>query len=221
MGKIHDPTCFLSMVGFIIKALRNEVHFQMDDEKQEAGQSTATDTAAEATPETGTEESEAQPTEEIQASQEARTFTQEQVNELIQERLRRASEANLKRYGVQSEDEFTSVFEKGRSYDELKTQYDTLLAEKKALADQITLSRNKILAEKEDDVLTYFKGKGLEMSDEALKQVLLNHPEWVAKEEQMPKFTTVVPLGADKTEGFPEMSEEDRAAKLFGFDKFV
>lgn len=187
----------------------------MDNEEELVGQEQATDTTAEATPEVGLEESEAEPKEEIQPT----TFTQEQVNKIVQERLQRANEAYLKKYGVTNEDEFTSVFEKGRSYDDLKTQYDALLTERKALADQITLSKNNVLAEKQDDVLTYFKGKGLEMSDEALKQVLTTHPEWV-KAQSSPKFTTVVPMGADKTEGFPKLSEEEQACKLFGFDRF-
>lgn len=146
-----------------------------------------------------------------------KTFTQEQVNEIVRERLKKANDGICKKYGTKNEEELDELVGKSKSYDELKEKYDGLESELKAYKEQFTLSKNNVLEDKQDDVRTYFKGKGLELNEENLKEALGTHPEW---QPQQAKSTTIVPMGAEKTQSKRE-SDEDAALRLFGFDKFV
>ena len=68
---------------------------------------------------------------------------------------------------------------------------------------------NSIKSDREDDVRTYFKGKALEMTDEALKEALKTHSEWAESR------TIPVPMG---NSGTPKQEDDELelASKLFG-----
>lgn len=188
----------------------------MEDDKKNAGESESGSTA-------GPGNEPGQPKESDGGDgkkEENRTFTQEQVNEIVRERLERSSKSIYERYGVSDEKGLDELVAMAQAYQTTKSEYSELQKENAGLRERIVFSENGILPEKQDDARTYFKGKGLEMSDEALKQVLQTHPEWVSAKPQSVQTTTVVPIGKDRYE--PELKdEESEAAKVFGFTKFV
>ncbi len=158
--------------------------------------------------------------QDFQQRESSRNYTQEQVNEIVRGRLERASKALYDRYGVGGEKELDELVGMAQAYQTMKSRYDAMLADNKSLKEQIMFHANAVLPEREDDVRTYFKGKGLEMSDEALKQVLISHPEWLAQASKPAPTTTIVPLGGqaeDETKPDPEAE----AAKMFGLSHFV
>lgn len=189
----------------------------MDNENLENVGNNAVDTTATETPENGTQGTESTPTEPAKEEVPPTTFTQEQLNDTIRKRLDEQSKRLCKKYGIVDENGLDEMANKAKSYDELKASYDILAEEVKGLKEQAVLSKNNILADKQDDVRTYFKGKGMDISDESLKELLQTHPEW---QPQSVKTTTIVPLGGDRTEPRKE-TDEDVALKMFGFDKFV
>lgn len=188
----------------------------MDNENIENVGKEEVETTATETAETETQGNESTPSgtakEEVPP-----TFTQDQLNDIVRERLRKASESIYKKYNVIDEKGLDEMADKAKAYDELKASNDELAKEVKNYKEQAVLSNNSILPDKQDDVRTYFKGKGLEISDEALKSLLQTHPEWLP---QTAKSTTVVPMGGDRMESHEE-TDEEKALKLFGFDKFV
>ena len=197
-------------------ALRNEVTLSMEDENL-AGNAQATAPENEtATAQEGNESAPGEAQEQVSE----RNYTQEQVNEIVRSRLDRANKAIYDRYGVENEKGLDELIGMAQAYQTLKSDYDAMKDEVKGLREQNALRGNSVLPEREDDVRTYFKGKGLELSDEALKQALQSHPEWVAKATAPAPTTTVVPLGSQAEEA-PKPNEEEEAAKMFGLSRFV
>ena len=194
----------------------------MEDENL-AGNAQATapenETASTPTEETSSEGNGNAPSEAGKQVSETRTYTQEQVNDIVRSRLDRASKAIYDRYGVDGEEGLDELIGMAQAYQTMKSKYDAMQDELKGLKEQNMFHANSVLPEKEDDVRTYFKGKGLEMSDEALKQVLFTHPEWLAMAKPAPT-TTIVPLGSQAEEA-PKPNEEAEAARMFGLSKFV
>ncbi len=188
----------------------------MEDEKL-AGNAQATAPGNEtATAQEGNESAPSEAQEQVSE----RSFTQGEVNEMMRKRLDGAKERIYKRLGVKSDDDLDALVQRVKGYDEMKSGYDALKDEVKGLREQSALRGNSVLPEREDDVRTYFKGKGLEMTDEALKKALETHPEWIAKATAPGKTTTVVPLGS-QSEDAPKPSEEEEAAKMFGLSRFI
>ena len=113
----------------------------------------------------------------------------------------KAYKSIYERYGVEDEKGLDEIMASAQECQATKMLYDEIVKENKALKEKIAFSENGILADKQDDVRTYFKGKGLEMSDEALKSVIQTHPEWIAKKEAEAPRTTIIPLGGERQEG--------------------
>lgn len=197
--------------------LRNEVILSMDNEEKNVGnggeQPSTDETTASETPIAGNA-SETPQGEEIQSTM----FTQEQVNDIVRDRLKKADAKFFAKYGLDNAEALNAIVEKGKGYDEIKAQMDLVSNENKGLKEQITLTKNNIIPSKQDDVLTYFHGKGLELNDENLAKILETHPEWMPNKAPT---TTIVEMGAEGTKVNPSISEEDEALKMFGLDKFV
>lgn len=189
----------------------------MDNEEKivgNGGETPSTDeTTASETPIAGTT-SETPQGEEIQSTM----FTQEQVNDIVRDRLKKADAKFFAKYGLDNAEALDAIVEKGKGYDEIKAQMDLVSNENKGLKEQITLTKNNIIPSKQDDVLAYFRGKGLELNDENLAKMLETHPEWMPNKAPT---TTIVEMGAEGTKTNPSISEEDEALKMFGLDKFV
>lgn len=147
--------------------------------------------------ETKTAEDNGQPT--------TKTFTQEELNKIVQDRLSRESKSFLKKFGVESEEDIKSALEKSKSVDSLSEQIKTLQKE-------LALTSNNIREDKREDVEFYFKGKGLDLNSENLKNELETHKEWLNATK------TIETLGTKGQEDKTEMSEEEYAQKLFGME---
>lgn len=179
----------------------------------------------ETTPETNVENTSVENTgaENIPVTPNAtQSFTQEQVNDIVRERLERSKKGIYDKLGVTDDAGLDVLIEKLKGYDTIKSQLDTLNADNSSLKEKIMFYENNVLANREDDVRTYFKGKGIAMTTDALKSALETHPEWL-KSVDTPKptnETTIVPIGSEKS-AQPKENEEDVTAKLFGLDHFV
>ena len=150
------------------------------------------------------------------------TFTQEQLNDIIRARLEKAQQRLFNRYGVTNRDELDSLIGKSQSYDVMKEKYDDLETKNYELEKELAFSKNNINLERQEDIMAYFKGKGIDFNNDNLINELSTHPEWLnpVKVEAKPK-TTIETLGSDSTTEMPKVSEKDEMAKYFGLSKFI
>ena len=150
------------------------------------------------------------------------TFTQEQVNDIIRTRLEKAQQRLFNRYGVTNRDELDSLIGKSQSYDVMKEKYADLEAKNYELEKELAFFKNNINLERQEDIMAYFKGKGIDFNNDNLINELSTHPEWLnpVKVEAKPK-TTIETLGSDSTTEMPKVSEKDEMAKVFGLSKFI
>lgn len=150
------------------------------------------------------------------------TFTQEQLNDIIRARLEKAQQRLFNRYGVTNRDELDSLIGKSQSYDVMKEKYADLETKNYELEKELAFSKNNINLERQEDIMAYFKGKGIDFNNDNLINELSTHPEWLnpVKVEAKPK-TTIETLGSDSTTEMPKVSEKDEMAKVFGLSKFI
>ena len=150
------------------------------------------------------------------------TFTQEQVNDIVRSRLDKAQQRLFNRYGVTNRDELDSLIGKSQSYDVMKEKYADLETKNYELEKELAFSKNNINLERQEDIMAYFKGKGIDFNNDNLINELSTHPEWLnpVKVEAKPK-TTIETLGSDSTTEMPKVSEKDEMAKIFGLSKFI
>ena len=150
------------------------------------------------------------------------TFTQEQVNDIIRARLEKAQQRLFNRYGVTNRDELDSLIGKSQSYDVMKEKYADLETKNYELEKELAFSKNNINLERQEDIMAYFKGKGIDFNNDNLINELSTHPAWLnpVKVEAKPK-TTIETLGSDSTTEMPKVSEKDEMAKIFGLSKFI
>lgn len=147
----------------------------------------------------------------------AERFTRDQVNELIRARIERERARTMQRLGIESLDELEAISERARDAEAGKAEMERIKEESKGLRAEIAFLRNGVDEARRDDVQTYFRGKGLEMTDESVAEAIATHPEWKARFEETPR-ATVVPLGAAQTEKAQE-DEEAAAARMFGLKR--
>ena len=150
------------------------------------------------------------------------TFTQEQVNDIIRARLEKAQQRLFNRYGVTNRDELDSLIGKSQSYDVMKEKYADLETKNYELQKELAFSKNNINLERQEDIMAYFKGKGIDFNNDNLINELSTHPEWLnpVKVEAKPK-TTIETLGSDSTTEMPKVSEKDEMAKIFGLSRLI
>ena len=150
------------------------------------------------------------------------TFTQEQLNDIIRARLEKAQQRLFNRYGVTNRDELDSLIGKSQSYDVMKEKYADLETKNYELEKELAFSKNNINLERQEDIMAYFKGKGIDFNNDNLINELSTHPEWLnpVKVEAKPK-TTIETLGSNSTTEMPKVSEKDEMAKIFGLSKFI
>ena len=171
----------------------------------------------EQTAETAKAEEEAKVTEqtakeEPQKIEEEEKFTQSQVNDIVTRRLAKQAEAFYKKYGVNDEDGLNALVGKAKEYDNLSKKYGELSDKSSELNEKYLFNTNSIKKDREDDVRTYFKGKGLQLTDENIKEALKTHAEWSSAPVNNP-----LPVGNG---GAPKVEEDeiDIASRLFGIN---
>lgn len=152
---------------------------------------------------------------ESEIKDEGKTFSQEQVNELVRKRLDSQTKRLFTRYNVQDKKQLDELVGMAQSYQVMKERYEILKNESYNYLEENAFLKNNINPDKYDDVRAYFKGKGIEFTNENLINELKSHNEWL----NAPKETTIKSLGATKQEQ-EKAPESEMAAKLFGFSKF-
>ena len=143
-------------------------------------------------------------------------LTQERVNEIVRDRLAKRDRQLFSKYGVEDENALDELFKKAQGYDEQAKSLSSAQAELKSAREELALKRHGVLPEREEDARIYFKGKGIEMSEEALEQALQTHPEWLNAPHGAPGFTKPTPMGAERVEK-PKADPREEAARLWGF----
>lgn len=144
---------------------------------------------------------------QISAPQTDRTFTRDEVTKILKKRLDRYQNSVYQKYGVKDVDELDSLFNKAKEYDDIVRSRDEY-------AEKVAFLSNNINPDKYDDIRTYFKGKGLQFTEDALKQHLETHPEWVKSVVSRPK-TTITSLGTEQSGQIP-IGEKEMAERMFG-----
>lgn len=140
---------------------------------------------------------------------EEKKFTQEQVNEMIRERLARQEKSFLEQFKVNDKNTLEEIVKKS----------SILNDENVSLKQKLAFIENNINPERQDDILALFKGKGLDFTDEKLKELLPSHQEWL-KEKVV--TTTINNMGKDHDSNkSKEVDEKELAKKYFGLDGFV
>lgn len=151
----------------------------------------------------------------------SKTFTQEQVNDFVRTRLEKYEKNLFKTYGVENKDGLNELFSKAQSYSDLEEKYNTQKVETDTLREEIAFLKNKINPQKYDDIRAYFKGKGLDFTEDALINELSTHGEWLNVEEVKTPLTTIKQVGTDPKMNTPRKDEKADAAKLFGLKKLI
>lgn len=136
-----------------------------------------------------------------------RTFTRDEVTTILKKRIDRYQNSVYRKYGVKNLDEFNSLIDKAK-------QYDDIVKSRDELTETVAFLRNNINPQKYDDIKTYFKGKGLQFTEDSLKQQLSSHPEWLNKQISKPT-TTITPVGTEQS-GITKTGEKEVAEKMFG-----
>lgn len=157
-----------------------------------------------------------QTTTPVEESKPEPTFTQSQLNDIMRKRVERSHNAFFKRYGVKDLTELDNLFGKTVDLDaeitknkELTDKYGDLETQFKDLTKKYGYKACNIDEKKIQDIETYFKGKGIDISEETLIAELKTHPDWVNK------VATIQKLGAEVSAP-SEADQRAEAARIFG-----
>lgn len=132
------------------------------------------------------------------ASEPEKKFTQADVDGIVKERLARQEKAFYKSLGVEGKEGLDSVLKNAKSDHE-----------------ELVLSKNNIAQGRYEDVKIHFRGKGIELTPEALAEEVKTHPEWLEKKTESNDSSQVQPIGASKGEDKGK-SEIDEINKMYG-----
>lgn len=136
-------------------------------------------------------------------------LTQEEVNKIVAGRIRDVTKKLHEKYGVNTENELNNIINKGKAHDELQGQLQKLNEEINALKTEKLLRLNKVRGDKMSDVMDLLKGRNLPLTEQNIKEVLKQHPEWVRK--RMPKV--VAPIGV--AQPAPKPQDDMAVARSF------
>ena len=192
-------------------------------------------------------EAEPQPQEEPQPQQQPmeKMLTQSQVNELVGRARQEGRESALKelygRYGVSGDSELNDVFGRGQAYLTLDDDFKAEQSSNKALLAENALLKTKVDESRWEDIKAILGSKNMDITPENIEAEIPTHPEWrqtvsVQQQSQVqaqpqqdslqpqPQQAVLRKLGSESTakdggNGDDEESEQERAMKLFGFNK--
>lgn len=186
-----------------------------------------------------------QPQEEEQQQQPMeKMLTQSQVNELVGRARQEGRESALKelygRYGVSGDSELNDVFGRGQAYVTLDDDFKAEQSSNKALLAENALLKTKVDESRWEDIKAILGSKNMDITPENIEAEIPTHPEWrqmaaqPQPQAQQPQQDSLQPqpqqqavlrkLGSESTakdggNGDDEESEQERAMKLFGFNK--
>lgn len=191
-------------------------------------------------------EAEAEPQQEPQPQQPQqqpmeKMLTQSQVNELVGRARQEGRESALKelygRYGVSGDSELNDVFGRGQAYLTLDDDFKAEQSSNKALLAENALLKTKVDESRWEDIKAILGSKNMDITPENIEAEIPTHPEWrqtvvaAAQAQAQPQQDSLQPqpqqqavlrkLGSESTakDGDDEESEQERAMKLFGFNK--
>ena len=194
-------------------------------------------------------EAEQQPQQEPQPQPQQpmeKMLTQSQVNELVGRARQEGRESALKelygRYGVSGDSELNDVFGRGQAYLTLDDDFKAEQSSNKALLAENALLKTKVDESRWEDIKAILGSKNMDITPENIEAEIPTHPEWrqtvVAQQQQQqqaqqpqqdslqpqPQQAVLRKLGIESTakdggNGDDEESEQERAMKLFGFNK--
>ena len=189
-------------------------------------------------------EPEAEPQQEQPQPQQPmeKMLTQSQVNELVGRARQEGRESALKelygRYGVSGDSELNDVFGRGQAYLTLDDDFKAEQSSNKALLAENALLKTKVDESRWEDIKAILGSKNMDITPENIEAEIPTHPEWrqtVSVQQQsqaQPQQDSLQPqqqavlrkLGSESTakdggNGDDEESEQERAMKLFGFNK--
>lgn len=176
-------------------------------------------------------------------------FTQEEVNSIVGKVRKEAKERAMKelmdKYGVTNDIELDDVFGRGQAYDVLNEDYNTKVGSLRDALAENALLKSGIDSERWDDVKLILGGKGLDLTEENIIGMLGSHPEWkkniaattniegkeIITPEEIENINEVKPyhqtkpgvlrkLGNEAKPIVNTESDEEKAAKLFGYKSF-
>lgn len=203
----------------------------------------------ESVPEPEAGQQQPQPQQEPQPQQPMeKMLTQSQVNELVGRARQEGRESALKelygRYGVSGDSELNDVFGRGQAYLTLDDDFKAEQSSNKALLAENALLKTKVDESRWEDIKAILGSKNMDITPENIEAEIPTHPEWrqtVAVQQQsqvQPQQDSLQPqaqpqpqqqavlrkLGSESTakngeNGDDEESEQERAMKLFGFNK--
>lgn len=148
-----------------------------------------------------------QPTEKM--------YPKSQIVEMMKRRVERSHKAFFNRYGVKDLSEMDKKFELAGKYDELNGQFAPLQAKNAELLRENSFLRNNVDPSRYNDIVTYFKGTGVEFSEEGLLEALKTHPEWLRPSTVPSPTTTMSKLGVG-TEQHAGETEAEKRDRIFG-----
>ena len=197
-------------------------------------------------PEAGQQEPQQQEQEQPQQPME-KMLTQSQVNELVGRARQEGRESALKelygRYGVSGDSELNDVFGRGQAYLTLDDDFKAEQSSNKALLAENALLKTKVDESRWEDIKAILGSKNMDITPENIEAEIPTHPEWrqtvsvqQQSQAQQPQQDSLQPqqqpqqqavlrkLGSESTakdggNGDDEESEQERAMKLFGFNK--
>ena len=146
-------------------------------------------------------------------TQAERLLSQEQVNKIVQRRIAAAQMQMLKKYGAKDNTEFEALIDKARKYGDLETQFNQTSEKLKTFENKQFLFQNGVSLQKYDDVVTYMKGKSLELSPTNVQEVLKTHPEW-ARQVKKPAVGPAR-IGNTGSVSAPQVSDSELVRNLF------
>lgn len=194
-------------------------------------------------------EAEPQQEQEQQQQPMEKMLTQSQVNELVGRARQEGRESALKelygRYGVSGDSELNDVFGRGQAYVTLDDDFKAEQSSNKALLAENALLKTKVDESRWEDIKAILGSKNMDITPENIEAEIPTHPEWrqmaAAQPQQQPQAPQPQPqqdslqpqqqqqavlrkLGSESTakdggNGDDDESEQERAMKLFGFNK--
>lgn len=193
-------------------------------------------------------EPEAEPQQPQQQQPMEKMLTQSQVNELVGRARQEGRESALKelygRYGVSGDSELNDVFGRGQAYLTLDDDFKAEQSSNKALLAENALLKTKVDESRWEDIKAILGSKNMDITPENIEAEIPTHPEWrqtvsvqqqqaqqpqqdslqPQQQPQQPQQAVLRKLGSESTakdggNGDDEESEQERAMKLFGFNK--
>jgi hypothetical protein len=162
-----------------------------------------------------------QPVAQVQETQQEVTtpeqapkmLSQEEVNRIVQSRLLDNKKSLYTKYGVKDDTELDALIGRAKQYPDLEVKYNQAQEQLKEFSNRKLLFTNNVNLAKYDDIITYMKGKGLELNADNVKKVLETHKEWVRPQKQ--PAVRPARLGNTGSVSTPKVSDREQIRGLF------